>query len=141
MDQRGVTLVELMVALLLLTIALVGLAAAIPAGMLAITDAGLHASAAGLAQEPINQAKRTSFAALPGLAAARAAVPGMSGFDREVLVQDFAAPAGCLGGSVCAASCPTVGGAPTCRRVEVRVYFSGATGSIVVTLTTLRVTE
>lgn len=129
--EGGMTLVELLIALLLVTVALIGLAAAIPAGMFAVSDAGLQLTAVGLAHQPIEVAKRTTFGNLPNLAASRAAVSGFSGFQREVLVSDFAAPADCVASSVCATSCPTVGGAPTCRRVDARVYFSGTAGTVV----------
>ena len=130
------TLVELMIAVCLLTVALVLLAAAIPYGLMAVSGSGLQTTATGLAQEPIDTAKRTAFASLPGLAASRAAVPGFAGIDREVLVTDYAAPADCSG-TPCSASCPTVGGAPTCRQVEVRVYVTNQLGETVTTLMTI----
>jgi prepilin-type N-terminal cleavage/methylation domain-containing protein len=137
MGERGVTLVELMVALMLISIALVGLAAAIPAGMFAVSDAGLQVTAIGLAQEPINVAKRTPFSNLTTLVASKAAVSGFSGFQRQVLVTDYVAPADC-GGSPCTTSCPVIAGAATCLRIEVRVYYSGNLGDEVSTLVLLR---
>ena len=130
------TLVELMVAVCLLTVALVLLAAAIPYGLMAVSGSGLQTTATGLAQEPIDAAKRTAFGSLPSLAASRATVSGFAGFEREVLVTDYTAPADC-GGTPCSTSCPTVGGAPTCRLVEVRVYVTNQLGETVTTLQTI----
>jgi hypothetical protein len=121
------TLIEVLVAIMLLGTTLVVVAAAVPAGLTAVSGSGLVITATGLAQEPINVAKRTSFATLPSLAASRAAVSGFSGFEREVLVSNYAAPTSCAG-TPCAASCPTVSGQPTCRTVEVRLYHRGPLG-------------
>lgn len=132
--QDGLTLVEVLVALVLMGTALITIAAAVPAGLVALSSSGLHLTALGLAGEPLNLAKRTAFADLPGLAASRAAVSGFDGFDREVLVADFAAPGDCAG-TPCSASCPIVGGAPTCRTVEVRVYYKTRLGDTSATLT------
>jgi prepilin-type N-terminal cleavage/methylation domain-containing protein len=136
MGERGFTLVEVVVAMLLMAIALVGLAATVPFGAFAVTDGGLQTTAAGLAQEPIDAAKRTPFASLPSLAASRAAVPSFAGLEREVLVSDYGAPADCSG-SPCTTSCPIVSAVPTCRLVEVRVYHTGRIGEIVTTLTSI----
>jgi prepilin-type N-terminal cleavage/methylation domain-containing protein len=136
LTQHGMTLVELMLAVCLLAVALVVVAAAIPYGLMAVSGSGFQTTATGLAQEPIDTAKRTAFGSLPGLAASRAAVSGFAGFDREVLVTDYTAPADC-GGTPCSASCPTVGGAPTCRQVEVRVYFTNQLGETITTLDTI----
>ena len=72
-------------------------------------------------------ARRTAFASLSGLAATRASVSGFAGFDREVIVSDY----------LPAASCPPVGGQPTCRSVEVRVYYKGQMGEITTTVITV----
>jgi hypothetical protein len=130
------TLVELLVAVCLLAVALVLVAASIPYGLMAVSASGFQTTATGLAQEPIDAAKRTAFASLPGLAASRAAVPGFAGFQREVLVTDYTAPADCST-TPCTTSCPTVGGAPTCRKVEVHVYVATQIGETVTTLVTI----
>jgi hypothetical protein len=130
------SLVEVLIAECLLAVALVAIAAAIPYGLVAVSGSGLQTAATGLAQEPIDTAKRTAFANLPSLAASQAAVPGFAGFEREVLVSDYAAPADCAS-APCSASCPTVGGAPTCRKVEVRVYVISQLGQTVTTLQTV----
>ena len=133
-QQQGMTLVEVMVAMLLLAIALVFVAAAVPVGLTAVSGSGLTLASTGLAQEPLNVAKRTAFASIPSLAATRATVTGFSGFEREVIVTSESAPGSCAG-TPCSASCPLDGGGqPTCRSVEVRVYYKGPLGDTVTTL-------
>lgn len=134
MRDQGMTLVEVLIAVMLLGSALIVLGAAVPAGLTAVSGSGLSLAATGLAQEPIDEGKRTTFATLPSLAASRAAVSGFSGFEREVLVTNYGAPGSCSG-TPCSASCPTVAGQPTCRTVEVRVYYRGPLGDARVTLT------
>jgi hypothetical protein len=128
------TLVEVMVAMLLLGTALIFVATAVPVGLTAVSGSGLAIAATGLAQEPIDVAKRTPFASLPGLAATKSGVSGFVGFDREVLVASHAAPGSCTGTTSCSQSCPTVSGQPTCRSVEVRVYYRGPLGDATTTL-------
>lgn len=134
MREQGMTLIEVMVAVVLLAVALVAVAAAVPAGLIAVTASGLEITATGLAQEPLDTARRTAFASLGTLAVAKSVVPPFSGFQREVLVSDYAAPGSCTG-APCSTSCPTVGGQPTCRTVEVRVYYKSSFGETVTTLT------
>ena len=133
MRDQGMSLIEVLVAGMLLGTALIALGAAIPAGLTAVSGSGLVLTATGLAQEPIDVAKRTAFANLSSLAATRATVSGFTGFEREVLVANYT-PGAC-GGEPCASSCPTVGGQPTCRTVEVRVYYRGPLGDATATLT------
>lgn len=134
MHEQGMTLIEVLVAMLLLGTALIFVAAAVPVGLTAVSGSGLAIAATGLAQEPIDVAKRTPFASLPSLAASRSTVSGFAGFDREVVVSSHAAPLSCAG-TPCSASCPTVLGQPTCRSVEVRVYYRGPLGDQTTTLT------
>jgi Tfp pilus assembly protein PilV len=136
MTQHGMSLIEVLIAVCLLAVALVAIAAAIPYGLVAVSGSGLQMTATGLAQEPIDGAKRTAFANLPSLAASRAAVAGFTGFEREVLVTDYTAPADCTG-APCSTSCPPDAGAPTCRKVEVRVYFTEQFGETVSTVQTV----
>jgi Tfp pilus assembly protein PilV len=136
MTQYGMTLVEVMIAVCLMTVALVAIGAAVPYGLVVVSGAGYQVAATGLAQEPIDVAKRTTFANLPSLAASRAAVPGFTGFEREVLVTDYTAPADCAG-APCSTSCPPDAGAPTCRTVEVHVYFTEQLGETVTTVETV----
>jgi Tfp pilus assembly protein PilV len=132
MRDEGMSLIEVCVAMFLLGSTLIFVAGAVPAAVMAISDSGMHMTAAGLAQESLTTARRTPFASLPSLAASRAGVAGFTGFDREVLVSDFAAPA-CS--APCNASCPTVAGQPTCRTVEARVYYNGQLGEVTTTVT------
>src|SRR5262245_349651 len=138
--QDGMTLIEVCVAMFLLGTTLIFVASAVPAALMAVNDSGMYLTAVGLAQEPITVAVRTPFASLPSLAASRAPGSGFTGFDREVVVPDSGAPGSCAG-SPCSDSCPTVGGQPTCRTVEVRVYFQGQLGESRATLTTVIVSQ
>ena len=134
MRDQGMTLIEVLVAVMLLGSALVVLGAAIPAGLTEVTRSGLELTPTGLAQEPNDVATRTDFGSLSSLAATRAVVSGFEGFEREVVVSSYAAPADCSG-TPCTASCPTVSGQPTCRKVESRVYYRGPLGDGVATMT------
>jgi prepilin-type N-terminal cleavage/methylation domain-containing protein len=67
LDQKGVTMVELMVAMILLVIALVALAASIPYAMYGVIASGFQTTATLLAQEAIEQAKATDYASLASL--------------------------------------------------------------------------
>jgi prepilin-type N-terminal cleavage/methylation domain-containing protein len=67
LDARGVTLVELMVALLLLVIALAGLAAVFPHATYGVVAGGYQSTATFLAQQKIDEAKYTPFASLSTL--------------------------------------------------------------------------
>ena len=88
LDARGVTLVELLVALTLLAVALVPLAAAIPLAMQAITGAGARTAAVLLAQQCIELAKSLPYDGLPaGLASGCSPDPeGYAGFTRALTV-------------------------------------------------------
>lgn len=143
-DERGITLLELMIAMILLTIGLVGLAAAFPLAMFGVVDGGLQSVAVALAEAPIEKTKRIAYADLahlttdtpcplmcPGIAEARAPVSGFAGFEREVLVASYT-PAGC-GAAPCTGSCA----ATPCQQVEVRVYFTGQQGEVRTTFTTI----
>lgn len=134
MRDQGMSLIEVLVAVMLLGTALIALGAAIPAGLTAVSGSGLMLTATGLAQEPIDVAKRTDFANLSSLATTRATVSGFTGFEREVLVSSYDPSSSCSD-EPCASSCPPVGGQPTCRTVEVRVYYRGPLGDATATLT------
>jgi prepilin-type N-terminal cleavage/methylation domain-containing protein len=64
LDQRGVTMVELMVAMLLLATALLGLAASFPYAMYGVIAGGFQTTASLLAQQAIEKAKATDYATL-----------------------------------------------------------------------------
>jgi hypothetical protein len=130
------TLVELMLAVCLLAVALVLVAAAIPCGLMAVSGSGLQTTATGLAQEPIDAAKRRRVREPAQPCGVRAAVR-VRRLRAQVLVTGYTAPADC-GGTPCSTSCPTdAGGAPTCRQVEVRVYVTNQLGETVTTLQTI----
>jgi prepilin-type N-terminal cleavage/methylation domain-containing protein len=67
LDQKGVTMVELMVAMILLAIALVALAASIPYAMYGVVAAGFQTTATLVAQEAIEHAKAADYASLASL--------------------------------------------------------------------------
>jgi len=131
MNQRGITLVELMIAMLLLAIALVGLAASFPLAMYGVTGGGLQTVATNLALEVIEEAKRMDYTALQtwtgpsctGSWPTRSCVP--PGFTRTVTVADYT-PAGdpqCSGSSA----------NPSKRCVTATVTFTGQNGETVQT--------
>lgn len=89
MNQKGVSLIELLIAMMLLATALVGLAASFPLAMYGVTTGGFVTTATLLAQQCIEIAKNTPYDKLPDLAlptspCTAAPVPG---FARSVDVQ------------------------------------------------------
>ena len=56
-DQRGVTMVELMVAMVLMAVALLALAASSPYALYGVVASGFQTTATLLAQEAIERAK------------------------------------------------------------------------------------
>jgi len=64
-DERGVTLIELMVTAMLLVIALTGLAASYPLAMQAVTGGGYQTAGTLLAQQCIELAKSMPYDRLP----------------------------------------------------------------------------
>lgn len=113
MNQRGITLVELMVALMLLAIALLGLAASFPLAMYGVTGGGLQTVATNLAMEVIEQAKRTAYGNLSTLdtGGSAVAVAGYPGFTRQVTVAAYSGTPG----TACNA----------CTSVTATVFFTG----------------
>jgi prepilin-type N-terminal cleavage/methylation domain-containing protein len=101
-DQRGITLVELMVAMVLMAIALLALAASVPYALYGVVASGFQTTATLLAQEGIERAKAADYAniaslsfdgstgGLPGDCNSTASfhqVSGFSGFTRCVAAQ------------------------------------------------------
>ena len=101
-DQRGVTLVELMVAMVLMAIALLALAASVPYSLYGVVASGFQTTATLLAQEAIERAKAADYASISSLsvdgstgglpadcngASSFQQVSGFSGFTRCVAVQ------------------------------------------------------
>lgn len=144
MDQRGITLVELMIAMFLLAIALVGMAAAFPLAMYGVTGGGLQTVATNLAMEVIEQAKRTAYDALEttldtGGVALDLGPSGYPGFTRRVDVTTYN-PGGTysLSGTPPSApdpcsTCPCT----DCTQVTVTVFFTGQQGEVETTVATV----
>ena len=66
-DQRGITMVELMVAMILLGFALLALAAAVPYALYGVVASGFQTTATLLAQEAIERAKAADYASIANL--------------------------------------------------------------------------
>lgn len=134
MGERGVTLVELMVAMLLLAIALIGLAASFPLSMYGVTGGGLQTVATGLALEVVEQTKRTPYATLSTLdtGGSAAAVSGYPGFTRQVAVATYN-PGGSYSPPTACATCPCT----ACTSVTVTVFFTGQQGEVTTTVSTV----
>jgi prepilin-type N-terminal cleavage/methylation domain-containing protein len=66
-DQRGVTMVELMVAMVLMAVALLTLAASLPHAMFGVVAGGIQTAATLLAQEAIERALGADYRSLAGL--------------------------------------------------------------------------
>ena len=66
-DQRGVTIVELMVAMILMAIALLALAASFPYAMFGVVASGFQTTATLLAQEAIERAKAADYGSISSL--------------------------------------------------------------------------
>lgn len=95
LNQRGVTMIELLLAMLLLAVALVGLAASFPLAMIGVATGGYQTTATLLAQQCIDIAKSIAYdsfgysqipAQLP-VACPNGAVSGYAGFTRTVTIQ------------------------------------------------------
>jgi prepilin-type N-terminal cleavage/methylation domain-containing protein len=101
-DQRGVTMVELMVAMILMAVALLGLAASVPYALYGVVASGFQTTATLLAQEAIERAKAADYGSIPALSfdGSSGALPadcdstgnfhnvsGFAGFTRCVAVQ------------------------------------------------------
>jgi len=66
-DQRGVTMVELMVAMILMAVALLALAASFPYAMYGVVASGFQTTATLLAQEAIERAKAADYGSIASL--------------------------------------------------------------------------
>ncbi len=92
LNERGVTLIELMVVMMLLTIALVGLAASFPLAMFGVLTGGNQTTATLLAQQCIDNAKALAYAytqiptVLP-VVCPSGGVPNYPGFTRTLVIQ------------------------------------------------------
>ncbi|HEY5986344.1 MAG TPA: type II secretion system protein [Streptosporangiaceae bacterium] len=88
LNERGVTLIELLVAIMLLAIALTGLASSYPLAMQAVTGGGFQTTATLLAQQCVELAKSMPYDRIPlDLAGSCPTSPtGYPGFTRSVTV-------------------------------------------------------
>jgi prepilin-type N-terminal cleavage/methylation domain-containing protein len=117
-DQRGVTLPELMMAIILLVIALIGLAASFPYAMQGVIAGGYQTTATLLAQQSIDQARGELYERLCSMdtGGSFAAVSGYTGFTRRIDVSPLASP------------CPGLPSTGTVTDVAVTVRFAGIAG-------------
>jgi Tfp pilus assembly protein PilV len=121
LDQRGITLMEVVVSMLLLTIALVTLAASYPYAMYAVVAGGYQTTATLLAQQAIDDARAHTYDSLCDstfqTGGTFVAVPGYDGFTRQITVAPLASP------------CPGNPSGSTTITVTVVVRFQGSGGS------------
>ena len=89
MNQKGFSLVELIIAILLLVGGIAVVTFFFGRGMFATTDAESMEQAAGLSQEKMENLRGTSFASI--VSEPKASVSGWTGFSRQVTVSQ---PAG-----------------------------------------------
>jgi Tfp pilus assembly protein PilV len=66
-SEAGATLMEVLVTMALLTIALLGMAVAFPVGRAAVLQARVSTTAVALAEQRLEQARRTAYASLATL--------------------------------------------------------------------------
>lgn len=119
-SEAGATLIELMVAMVLLVIALVGLAATFPYAMQGVVAAGYQTTATLLAQKEIDNARFTLYSDLPTLVTAGSETCG-SGAGAFASVTDYEGFRRCV---------DVLAGSPTTdtTTVTVVVRFSGIGG-------------
>ena len=82
--KNGFTLLEIMLAVLILAISMVGLIWAINAGIFSSTDIDNVDLALNVAQSKMEEIKNTSYSSIAS--AVKSAVPGISGFQQSVNV-------------------------------------------------------
>lgn len=114
--RRGFTLLELLITAVILGVGIAALVAAFGQGVFASSDATALRTGSALAQARMEELRGTSFASI--VTEARAAVPGFSGFDRELLVTS--APGGTNSNF---------------KRADITVYWSLKGGELSTTLT------
>ena len=119
-NQRGVSLVELMVAMVLMAVALLALAAAIPYSLYGIVAAGVQTTATLLAQEAIERAQSADYASLPSLSFDGSTVPPPA--DCDAGLRPVAAIAGFSRCVAVESGVPT----PTSSTITAVVEFGGA---------------
>lgn len=134
LGQRGVTLLELMIAMLLLATALIGLAAALPYAMYGVLAGGFQTTATLLAQEALERVKAGDYATLSSLT-----MDGATVSTDCSNVGNFHTVSGYSGFSRCVAVNPGQPTATTTQATAV-VEFSGSVPNPIwrTTLTTIR---
>ncbi len=128
-DGSGMTLLEVVVAMLVLSIALMGLATAFPVSRIAVNEGAEYTVAANLAQDAIEKIKRLSFQALGDMGtgdissnALFSTPTGYSNYQRTVSVENL----------------ETLDGIVTLKRITVNVSFSlQGTNNVTASLATL----
>jgi hypothetical protein len=113
--ERGVTAVELLIALFLLGIAFLGLAAAFPYAMYGVTAGGYQTSATLLAQQSVDRAQNTDWSGLCAMVASETQDPVT---DHPGYRRTFSISPACSGGT-------PGGGSATLATITVVVEFSG----------------
>jgi prepilin-type N-terminal cleavage/methylation domain-containing protein len=124
----GMSLIEVLVAMLLFATALIGLALVFPVSSIAVSDGGFLTVANGLAMVPIERAKRESFSTLQSTFNSAygndtfQTVSGYSGFQRKVAVTSFVQSTAVDGSGSASGGC-TVSG--DCLQITVTVTTPG----------------
>ena len=121
LNERGVTLIEMLVATMLLAVALAGLAASYPLAMQAVTGGGLQTTATLLAQQCIELGKSMPFdrvdVDLPQNCPTNP--PEFPAFSRSVTVS------------------PGPGGSATMKTITVTVNYHSSQGVVSTTVATI----
>ena len=124
-EEAGLSLVEVVVAMLLLAIALVGIAVSFPPSRAAVHAAGQISMAVALAQETLEGMRNRRYTAgvdeiTPRNFPAQDPVPGFPGFRRSVTIVDNV--------PVAATECVPPPGTPCSKTVTVSVSFREPSG-------------
>ena len=122
-DRRGLTLVEVLLAVFLIAVALIALAAAFPTAFYAVHGGRHLTTAAALDQEVIEGAKRLAFTAVTATSLATlypSPPPGYAAYTRVIQVDDI-----------------VESGAVVMKRVTVRTNYTLYSGQSSVSMVTL----
>ncbi len=128
-NQRGITIVEIMIAVGILSVGLLALSSAIPLAAYGIQEGNQLSTATFLANQGLEQVRNAQWTACPGvdnLAAAAASATGApmpapyAGYSRQVSITDLLGPATCPGG--------VLTGTTGLRQVTVTVSYRPMTG-------------